>query len=122
MKRSVWGYALAGLVLFSYGSLPVLGSDGDKRQAAYSATDVEESSRCAVSFEENRSQVSVALPDGTHKVIAARLDRVTYKGRMVRPAATSTFSTQGLWHAYELVSKDKDVSYNWCVWSGHVLG
>ncbi len=122
MKRSVWGYALAGLVLFSCGSLPVLGSDGDKHQAAYSATDVEESIRRAVSFEENRNQVSVALPDGTHRVVAAGLDRVTYKGRMVRPAATSTFNTQGLWHAYELVSKDKDVSYNWCIWSGHILG
>lgn len=103
------------------GALPALGSDGDQ-PTLFSATDLKETSRRTIPFDENRNMVSVAEPDGTHKLIQVELSRISYHGTAVKPAASGMITEPGTWHCYELESKDKDVSYKWSIWSGYISG
>lgn len=122
MKPGVIMYACVVLILSAIcGAFPALGSDCDQ-PSTFSATDLKETGRRAIPFDENRNMVSVAEPDGTHKLIQVELSRISYQGTAVKPAALGTITELGTWHCYELKSTDKSVPYSWSIWSGYISG
>ncbi len=102
-------------------SLPSWGAEVEKPQSL-TMTDMRESSRYAVAFDENQNEVSVALPDKTFKPIRAELARVFYKGTLITQSSWGPLSSVGYSNCFELSSKDKKVPCKWSFWTGLIPG
>jgi hypothetical protein len=122
-------YAFALLTFCAICStLPALGSDSDQHPV-FSATDLKVENRPegrddirSIPFDDNRDQVSVALPDGTHKTVHVELKATLYNVTLVKQTDSQTTTSPESWSCYELQSKDKDVPYTWYMWRGDVIG
>lgn len=115
MKSNIFKYAFAVICVFAISINPsALGNDVNQP----TIVDLKELPSLNVPFDGGQDQVSVALSDGTHKMIHVGLKKISYKGVLVDHVDSQSIPKSVSWEGIELESKDKDASYSWYIGFG----
>lgn len=122
--------SMSVLVVMStfFGGVHAMGSES-YTELTYSATDLRigkdaegRSDVFAIPFDDDQDQVSVTLPDGSHKLVHVDLKHVMYTGTLTKHIDSKTTVSEAAWFCYELRSKDNGSPYSWYLWTESVLG